>query len=54
MLDNIYVSHGQGGANELLCQSCYSSATTWKIVGFIIAMVVMAVMFLIFSSMFFR
>jgi hypothetical protein len=35
-LESIYVSHGRGGANELRCKDCYSSARVWQIVGIII------------------
>src|SRR5262245_17678342 len=47
-LNSIYVSHGQGGAYELRCESCYSSAMTWKVVSFVIfgvvAIVVLAIL----------
>ena len=39
-LESIYVQHGHGGAYELRCQSCYESAETWKVVGWVIAGVV--------------
>jgi hypothetical protein len=29
-LQSIYAYHGQGGAYELRCQSCYSSAAAWR------------------------
>ena len=47
-LQSIYVSHGKGGAYELRCESCYSSAVTWKIVGgiiFVIGLIIFAIFF---------
>jgi hypothetical protein len=35
-LQSIYVQHGDGGAYELRCKSCYESAQSWKVVGWII------------------
>jgi len=49
-LQSIYVSHGRGGAYELRCKSCYSSAETWKIVGWIGTGIVLFIMLLIFLS----
>ncbi len=47
-LKAIYVPHGKGGANELRCESCYSSAQVWKVVGgiiFVIALIIFAYFF---------
>jgi hypothetical protein len=43
-LRSIYVSHGKGGANELRCDSCYSSAVAWQVIGFILAVIVVIVL----------
>ena len=40
-LQSIYVQHGRGGAYELRCQSCYSSAQAWQVVGWIIMAIVL-------------
>src|SRR5580700_9748531 len=48
-LQSIYVTHGHGGAYELRCESCYSSAMTWKAVGWVIIGCVFVVMLLILS-----
>ena len=42
-LRSIYVTHGRGGAYELRCESCYSSAMVWKIVGGIIFLIVLVI-----------
>jgi hypothetical protein len=47
-LQPIYVSHGRGGANELRCTSCYSSAMVWKVVGYVIIAIIAAIILLIF------
>jgi hypothetical protein len=39
-LQSIYVTHGRGGAYELRCRSCYSSAMAWKIIGGVIFAIV--------------
>jgi hypothetical protein len=44
-LHSIYVSHGQGGAYELRCDSCHSSAITWKILGPILVLIVGAIFY---------
>ena len=49
-LDSIYVSHGKGGAYELRCENCYSSAVVWKVVGAVRAAIVVAVVLLVISS----
>lgn len=49
-LNSIYVSHGQGGAYELRCESCYSSAMAWKVVGFIIIGVAAIIMLAMFAN----
>jgi hypothetical protein len=51
-VQSIYVSHGRGGAYELRCQSCYSSAMTWKVVsGVIVAVIVILFLLFFFSRM---
>lgn len=42
-LENIYVAHGRGGGYELRCESCYSSAQTWKVIGWIFAGVILII-----------
>lgn len=42
-LDSIFVQHGRGGAYELRCHNCYSSAMTWKIVGWVFAGIVVVI-----------
>ena len=49
-VNSIYVQHGQGGANELRCEKCYSSAMAWKVVGFIIIGVAAIIMFAMFVN----
>ena len=49
-LESIYVSHGRGGAYELRCESCHSSALVWKIFGFILAAIVIMVILTIWLS----
>jgi hypothetical protein len=48
-LQSIYVAHGRGGAYELRCASCYSSAAAWQVVGWIF----FAIILLIFAIFFF-
>jgi hypothetical protein len=51
-LQSIYVSHGRGGAYELRCESCYSSAMTWKVFGWIIGgVVVLIILIFILANM---
>lgn len=50
-LQSIYVSHGKGGAYELRCASCYESAQTWKIVGYVISGIVLVIVLMIWSQM---
>jgi hypothetical protein len=46
------VTHGRGGAYELRCKDCYSFAVTWMVVsGVIVAVVVLAILLLIFARM---
>ena len=45
---SIYVPHGKSGAYELRCESCYSTAMAWKIVGWVIMGVILLVVALIF------
>jgi hypothetical protein len=42
-LQSIYVQHGRGGAYELRCQSCYSSAQVWKVIGIVIFIIILIV-----------
>jgi hypothetical protein len=49
-LQSIYVYHGHGGAYELRCESCYSSAETWKVVAWVFAGIVLVIMLVIFAS----
>jgi hypothetical protein len=50
-LQSIYVQHGRGGAYELRCQSCYSAAVTWKIIGWVLAGVVLVIVLIILLQM---
>ena len=50
-VQSIYVSHGRGGAYELRCESCYSDAQTWKMIGWVIFGIVAFIMLMIFLSM---
>lgn len=47
-LQSIYVSHGRGGAYELRCEGCYSSAMTWKVLGGVIFVVVLIIVLAMF------
>ncbi|MGO9115648.1 MAG: zinc ribbon domain-containing protein [Thermoguttaceae bacterium] len=49
-LQSIYVRHGDGGAYELRCESCYASAETWKVVGWVVGGVILLVILLIFFA----
>jgi hypothetical protein len=49
-LQSIYVSHGQGGSYELRCESCYSSAMTWKIVAWVFAAIVLVIILMMFAG----
>ncbi len=40
---SIYVSHGKGGAYELRCESCYSSAQAWQVFGWIVFAIVLII-----------
>jgi hypothetical protein len=42
---NVYVSHGEGGANELRCDACYASATSAAKMRRFAAVVILAVGF---------
>jgi hypothetical protein len=48
-LRSIYVTHGRGGAYELRCDSCYSSAAAWQVVGWIIFAIVLVVVAIFFA-----
>ena len=50
-LESIYVSYGKGGAHELRCSDCYSSAMTFKIIGGVVAVVVGIGILIFFLSM---
>jgi hypothetical protein len=51
-VQSIYVQHGRdGGAYELRCQSCYSSAMTWKVFGFVLFGIAVIIMLIILSQM---
>jgi hypothetical protein len=39
-VNSIYVSHGRGGGYELRCNSCYSYAQAWQVIGIVIAAIV--------------
>lgn len=47
-VNSIYVSHGRGGGYELRCQSCYSYAQAWKVIGFVIFVIVALFMLAMF------
>src|SRR5262245_15955278 len=49
-LQSIYVSHGRGGAYELRCDSCYSSARAWQIFGWIFGLIVLVIILSIWAS----
>src|SRR5215467_2191096 len=49
-LQSIYVHHGDGGAYELRCESCYSSAQAWKTFGWVIGGIFMLIFFAMFAS----
>lgn len=49
-LQSIYVSHGEGGAYELRCESCYSSAMVWKVVGGVIFVIVLIIVLSMIAS----
>jgi hypothetical protein len=42
-LQSIFVSHGKGGAYELRCEGCYSSAQAWQVFGWIVGGIVILV-----------
>jgi hypothetical protein len=50
-LQSIYVSHGHGGAYELRCDSCYSSAEAWKVFGWVVAGIAIVVVLMVWASM---
>ena len=49
-LQNIYVYHGEGGANELRCQSCYASAEGWRVIRWVIVVIFLFIVLIIFLS----
>src|SRR6516164_6882394 len=50
-LQSIYVQHGKGGAYELRCESCYSSAVSWKVFGWVVGGIVLIIGLVIFLSL---
>jgi hypothetical protein len=50
-VNSIHVMHGRGGY-ELRCERCYSFAMAWKVVGFIIFLIVGSIILLAFSGAF--
>ncbi len=47
-LQSIFVSHGEGGAYELRCERCYSSAQAWQVFRWImiaIGLIIFAIIF---------
>ena len=51
-LQSIYVYHNSGGgAYELRCASCYSSAQTWKVSGWVIGVIILIIVSAIMASM---
>src|SRR5262249_20971228 len=51
-LQSIYVSHGRGGAYELRCERCYSSAQAWQVFGWVSFGIVLVIILVIaFFSM---
>lgn len=50
-LQSIYVSHGRGGAYELRCASCYSSAQAWQVFGWVLGGIVLIIIVVVFFSM---
>jgi hypothetical protein len=51
-LQSIYVPHGRGGAYELRCESCHSSAMTWKVIGWVIGIIVFIIILVFLFSRF--
>jgi len=49
-LQNIYVSHGRGGAYELRCKSCYASAQAWQVFGFIVMAIIIIIILTVFIA----
>jgi hypothetical protein len=45
---NIYVTHGRGGAYELRCERCHSSARFWQAFGWVLFLIVLAVIAIVF------
>lgn len=50
-LNSVYVSHGRGGAYELRCRSCYDSAMTFKVIGFVFVAAVAIFVLIMFTQM---
>ncbi len=49
-VNSIFVPHGKGGANELRCSECYSSAQTWKVIGWVVGVVILIIFAVIFLT----
>ncbi len=49
-VNSIYVSHGRGGAYELRCESCYSSAEAWQVIGYVIFGIIVVVILLVMAG----
>jgi len=49
-LQSIFVSHGRGGAYELRCESCYSTAMGFKVFGWIVGGIILVVILIIMGS----
>ena len=50
-LESIYVIHGEGGAYELRCESCHSSAMSAKVFAWILGGIALIVILVIWSQM---
>jgi hypothetical protein len=48
-LQSIYVSHGDGGAYELRCASCYSSAKAGKTFGWVFGILILVIVAIVTS-----
>jgi hypothetical protein len=48
-VNSIYVSHGHGGGYELRCNSCYSYAQVWQVIGIIafvfVGLIILSIVF---------
>lgn len=48
-LNSIFVEHGKGGAYELRCTDCYESAHNWKVISWVLGILIFIV-FLVISQ----